>query len=228
MAKFCPNCGTQLEDDSVFCTSCGSRVEMPEEPQPQPTYNYSYQPEPADEPEEEKKPIEEPKKDNSSAKTAIALVSVFLVIAIAAVLVFTMFFTPKGIARRYANAYYHGRARQVVSFYPSFVWEDRDEKKDAIDDLKDVLEDLEDEYKKIKIEKVVVHKLSKDERESFEDSMEYLEKMFDDFDADKVKGKNVRKVSIMVSYKDDDNNWLTRVENMYLVKYKGFWKVFTF
>ena len=44
MARFCPNCGSRLEDNVLFCSSCGTKVEIQPEPQPQP--QYAPQPEP--------------------------------------------------------------------------------------------------------------------------------------------------------------------------------------
>ena len=29
---FCPNCGSQLEDDAAFCTNCGTSISKDEEP----------------------------------------------------------------------------------------------------------------------------------------------------------------------------------------------------
>ena len=39
MAKFCPNCGTQLEDNTPFCGNCGTQMntQTPVEPQPSTT-----------------------------------------------------------------------------------------------------------------------------------------------------------------------------------------------
>lgn len=33
MARFCPKCGTSLQDDQAFCPNCGTRVASPEAPQ---------------------------------------------------------------------------------------------------------------------------------------------------------------------------------------------------
>ena len=33
MAKFCKNCGNQMEDEAAFCGNCGARVEVVEEAQ---------------------------------------------------------------------------------------------------------------------------------------------------------------------------------------------------
>ena len=32
MAKFCPNCGAENEEDSGFCTECGSNLKTAEKP----------------------------------------------------------------------------------------------------------------------------------------------------------------------------------------------------
>ena len=33
MARFCPQCGTTVQDDQTFCPNCGTRVVLPEAPQ---------------------------------------------------------------------------------------------------------------------------------------------------------------------------------------------------
>lgn len=43
MAKFCPNCGTQCEDNAVFCAGCGNKLAAPAAPQ-QPVYQAPQQP----------------------------------------------------------------------------------------------------------------------------------------------------------------------------------------
>ena len=32
MSQFCHSCGTKLPDDAVFCSGCGTRVKLPEQP----------------------------------------------------------------------------------------------------------------------------------------------------------------------------------------------------
>ena len=39
--KFCPNCGTQLEDSAAFCTNCGSPVAAAPSVPAEPMYSYS-------------------------------------------------------------------------------------------------------------------------------------------------------------------------------------------
>ena len=43
MAKFCPNCGAQMEDHVMFCAACGSQCSANPQPQ-QPAYQPMYQP----------------------------------------------------------------------------------------------------------------------------------------------------------------------------------------
>ncbi len=49
--KICPNCGAQLDDSAVFCTTCGAKLAQPQAPvaaAPAPNYNQqAYAPAPA-------------------------------------------------------------------------------------------------------------------------------------------------------------------------------------
>lgn len=71
MGKFCPNCGTALDDMAVFCGNCGTKLEAPAAPQ-QPVYE---QPIP-----------QQPKK--SKKGLVVAIVAIVAVIGIAAALYF--------------------------------------------------------------------------------------------------------------------------------------------
>ena len=50
MAKFCKNCGMQLEDEAIFCPGCGTKMAAPEQqqyaPPPPPTGQQQYAPPP--------------------------------------------------------------------------------------------------------------------------------------------------------------------------------------
>ena len=43
--KHCVNCGAELQDEAVFCTSCGSQADSVQDaaPQPEPAPEYTYQ-----------------------------------------------------------------------------------------------------------------------------------------------------------------------------------------
>ena len=76
MSKFCPNCGTPLEDVAVFCGSCGAKVAAPAQPQqPAPQQYYAEQP-----------VVQQPKK--SKKGLVVAIIAIIAVIGIAAFLYF--------------------------------------------------------------------------------------------------------------------------------------------
>ena len=44
--KTCPNCGAQMQDDSLFCTACGTRLEQQEQNQQEQQQQQSYRQQP--------------------------------------------------------------------------------------------------------------------------------------------------------------------------------------
>lgn len=228
--KFCPNCGTQLADDAVFCSGCGANIESQVNTQQPPysdnqygyqapDYGYDQAPQPA--------PKAKKKFDLKSMpkKKLLILAGAALAVILAVILAFTFLIGPGALARRYVNAYMNGNAKQYVNCLPSFYWEDNDEKQEAIEDYEDTFEDVKEDVKNAKIEKIVVQKLSKDEREDVEDRVEYYKQYFDNFKANKFNVNSVKKVSVMVSYKDGDGELQTYLFHLYVGKYNGKWVV---
>lgn len=219
MAKFCPNCGSQLENDSLFCASCGTRVEI--EPQPQPTYT------PAggvNTPPTPPTPVNKLK--SKLTKKHLVLGGSILAGIIVVILALALLFPgPKAVAKKYVKGYLNGNAKQVVSCAPSFFYEDKDEKNEAIENLEEIFEDMElDEFDKIKYEIKDVTKLSRDEREQLESMLEMYERYYDDFDADSINVKKAKKVEVKITVKDGGDTHRETFE-IILVKYKGQWKV---
>ena len=228
--KFCPNCGTQLADDAVFCSGCGTNL-GPQVNTQQPPYsddqygyqapNYGYDQAPQSAPKAKKKFDLK----NISKKKLIILGGALLAVILAVILTFTFLIGPRALARRCANAYMNGNAKQYVNCLPSFYWDDYEEKQEAIEDYEDTFEDIKDDVKNSKIEKIVVQKLTKDEREDFEDRIEYYEKYYDNYKSGKLNVNSIKKVSVLVSYKDGDGELQTYLFHLYVAKYNGKWVV---
>ena len=218
--RFCPNCGTQLPDDAAFCTNCGTRFES--QPQQAPANNqYGYQA-PQAQQKPKKSPLEFIKK--MPKKKLIILGSAILTGIIVLILALTLLTGPKAVARKAAKAYMKGNAKQYVNCLPEFWFDDKDDKKDYIEDLQDSWDD-DDDYKKVKVEKVVVQKLTKDEREDWEDYAEDMEDYDDNFNAKKLNIRSIKYVTVLVSYVDEDGCPDTETFTYYIGKYKGKWSV---
>ena len=228
--KFCPNCGTQLADDAVFCSGCGTNL-GPQVNTQQPPYsddqygyqapNYGYDQAPQPAPKAKKKFDLK----NISKKKLIILGGALLAVILAVILAFTFLIGPRALARRCANAYMNGNAKQYVNCLPSFYWDDDEEKQEAIEDYEDTFEDIKDDVKNSKIEKIVVQKLTKDEREDFEDRIKYYEEYYDNYKSGKLNVNSIKKVSVLVSYKDGDGELQTYLFHLYVAKYNGKWVV---
>ena len=210
MARFCPACGSQLEDNAMFCASCGAKIE----PQPftnNQYNNYGYQ--------SHNNPA--PKKKGIDAKTIILIAgAAILLIAMLITGLSIVFPGPKAVARRYTKAYLDGNAKKMINTMASFMWDnDPDEKKEGIDALEKIYDvyNFED-FDKVKFKVKEVNKLSKSERENLQEFLDAFD------DADSVKIKNSKKVEVKVTITDGSETYRGTIE-IFLVKYKGFWKV---
>lgn len=86
MSKFCPNCGTALDDMAVFCGGCGTKLDAPAAPQ-QPVYEQPIPQQPVYEQPVFEQPIpQQPKK--SKKGLVIAIIAIIAVVGIAAGLYF--------------------------------------------------------------------------------------------------------------------------------------------
>lgn len=224
MAKFCPKCGSALDDNAVFCTSCGENMN---------SYAQNPTPESNPNPNPGKKPniklpafvaniLSLPKK-KLMIYGGIALAAIVAII----VAICLIFPSPKMVVRNYMNGFLHKNAGQIINCYPSFMWEDNDEKKEAKEELKDALEDLElDEYDKVSYEIIDVNKLTKSQRESWESRLESYEDIYDKFKASNCNLKTAKEIEVKITIKDGGDTRRTTV-SFILINYRGVWKIFS-
>lgn len=220
MARFCPACGSQLEDNAMFCASCGTKLE-PQQFTNNQYNNYGYQ-----------SHNSAPKKKGIDAKTIILIAgAAILLIAMLITGLSIVFPGPKAVAKRFTNGIIKGNPTKIVNCMPSFLWEnDRDEKAELIDNLETYLESIFDEiedYDKITIKVKEVNKLSKSERDELTSQLELIELALDDFDADAINPKKARKVNLKLVIEDGADTIREDVE-ITVIKYRGQWKVFPY
>lgn len=233
MAKFCPNCGTQLEDSCLFCATCGSKVEV--QPQPQPTYVPPVEPQPTyTQPQPNYNQFNNaayqapaaapnPKKQKTKKLLIIggSILAAVLAIVIALILIFP---GPKAVVNKMTKAIEQGNLEKAVNCMPSFLWDnDDDTKEDMIDYIEEMWEDEEIEDYDISCKIKEVSKLSRSEREDLQDFLEMLEDEVD-FDADDINVKKAKKVEVKVTIKDGSYTERETIE-VFVIKYKGQWKV---
>ena len=153
----------------------------------------------------------------------IALAAIVAII----VAICLIFPSPKMVVNNYMNGILHGNATQIVNCYPSFMWEDNDEKKEAIESLKDAIEDMElDEYDKVSFEIIDVNTLSKSQRESWESRLESYEDSYDKFKASNCNLKTAKEIEVKVTIKDGGDTRRTTVKFI-VMNYRGIWKIFS-
>lgn len=213
MAKFCSNCGTQCEDDAMFCASCGSSLNAPEPEQSAPEQPVSEQPKTKVDELLARVKLDRPK--------AIMIGAIAAAVLVLIILLTSLFPSPKAVTKKYMSGIKSGNAEAVVNCMPSFLWaNDKDKKEDFIDNFEDSFEEME--FEKFTYKITDVEKLEDDEKEDYLEGFEYLEKMLDDFDSDDVT--DVRIVKVKVTMKVDGEQETETLELM-LIKYKGQWKV---
>ena len=200
--KNCPNCNLQLEDDAVLCPECGASLESEAE-----------QTELAP-----KKPSKKQLVIGGAICVAVLTVILSLILSL---------FGPKALARRYVKASFNGNAKHYVNCMPSFMWEDDEEKEELIEMYEEYFED-EEEYKRLRIEKIVVQRFTKDEQKDVEDAIDFLEAMFDNLKEGKLKAGTFRNITVFVTYEDADGDSHTKEISLVAFKYKGQWKTFPF
>ena len=202
MSKFCNNCGSEMEDDVVFCPNCGAQ----------------------DAPAYEEAPAA---KKEVPVKKLIILGSIAAVIVALIVWVF-LAAGPKRAVERFEKVV-NGKGK-IADIYPdkylAYVKDATNKSKnDWLDDKKDGYEDDLEGYKddygsNVKINYTVVEKknLSKDD---YENLKEYLEESY------KIKENTVKgavRMAVRVDYKGRDGNTF-EYEEVMAVNINGKWYV---
>lgn len=223
MSKFCNNCGSEMEDDVVFCPNCGAQdapayQEAPAAYNEEQTYGETY---------EEAAPEQEaPAKNNNLIKLIIAGGAAVVVI-ILAILIFGS--SPQKAINNYQAAL-NGNAGKFVAMAPNAYWTyakdegkvaKADVKKEYKDQYEDMKEDLEDTFgknAKIKIKVTDKKKMSKKDLKAVGD---YLEEAYE-IDDKKVKAGWEMEVEITYKGKDDDMEF---EDELRVVKIGGQWYV---
>ncbi len=151
---FCPNCGTQLEDNALFCGSCGTRMSADQQPQQaQPQYEQpQYQQPQYEQPQyqqygqpqyQQYGQPQAPKKNKTPIFIAIGAVAAVAVIALVLVLVLGggSNNSAKGAIELYFDIM-QGDADRIEDMAPKAVWDYMEDEYGT--SLKDMKEELED------------------------------------------------------------------------------------
>ena len=167
MPKFCPQCGSQISDDSAFCANCGTRIAEPASINNTP---YETQPLSADSYSVDQwvsfesnagNGYEIPK-NNSKRNKIIGISAVGIVLIAVIAIVFSLIFGGyKGAVRRYMNTskeYIYCRLPKVVSKNIKVKYDILKSEKYNKDELDELEEHLEDQYKDVVDEKIKVSK----------------------------------------------------------------------
>lgn len=204
MSKFCQNCGSEMQDQEVFCANCGTQNDAA------------------------------PAADNKKKLFAIigGAVAIVLVLVLLVPMIFGG--AQKAAAQKYLNAYYKGNVGSLKSLAPEEYWEYVDDKLDLEvkdvkddwkDDWKDNLEDIvEDEgFEESYGDKGKISYKYQDKREADKDVLKAVKKYLDStYD---IKEKDVKALYIVdftYTYKGDKNKDV-ETGSVYVVQIKNKW-----
>ena len=239
MAKFCANCGTELDQNALFCGNCGAKqAEAPApapapapmaQPAPQATYEapaatqynaYAYQPQATYAPQA---PVAPARKKSGFPKLAIILGSIALGILALVLIISLAFPGPKATVKKFMKAVESGNAEKLVNLMPDFYFEDEFEKEEAIEIYEEMYEDLE--YEDFTYEIKDIRELKSSEIEDMQEMFEYLETYYDDFNASDVTDYRIDKVKYQATV---DGETEKDTMEILLIKYQGKWCIYEF
>ena len=130
MAKFCSNCGMQLDDNTVFCTNCGAIID-----QPQAAQQPQYQPAPGFVPPVvNQQPAPKPKKSKKGLIIGLSIGGALLLIGIIIGILFATGVlggkkydnTPSGVVEQLMDGFIESDGEKIIDCMPSFYWDNNE------------------------------------------------------------------------------------------------------
>ena len=244
MSKYCQNCGTQMDDNAMFCSNCGFKVVNVAENQQQVqqnqtqqqvqgiNYNQGYY--------QQQNANLVPKKKSKKVIIAISAVSFVLVVAIVVGCI-TLFSknSPTDVVEKYANAaFVTHNAEDMVDTMPDGVlntameeyrnagYDEVKTKKDYVELQQKYLDKYYDELYEGSPDAKFTYKVSHEQ----EFTSSELKDAIDDFKKkEKIVVSDARKVKLFVSLSYTDSNGVDKVDNdtweLIVVKVDNSWRI---
>lgn len=213
MAKFCSNCGSQMNDEDKVCGQCGT-----------PVAGANVNPTPAAAPA-----ADEGKKKNNNIIIALIAIAIVAIVALVVVVNIASNFTGyKGTLNKMVKALEDDDTDALIALSSSIsdeineAWYGDDFEEyyeDAIDSVLDKYEDKVENIKKISYEITDETELSKRNMEDLEEAM------VDNYDMDFSDIKKVVKVDLKITVKGSKKSGSYNVEDLIMVKEDGGWKI---
>ncbi len=238
MSKYCQNCGTQMDDNAMFCSNCGFKVvnvaENQQVKQPFQELKEQYQ-----------QPIQQrvevlPKKKSKKVIIAISAVSFVLVVAIVVGCI-TLFSknSPTDVVEKYANAAFvthnaedmvdtmpDGVLNTAMEEYRSAGYDEVKTKKDYVELQQKYLDKYYDELYEGSPDAKFTYKVSHEQEftsSKLKDAIEEFKKKA------KIVISDARKVKLFVSLSYTDSNGVDKVDNdtweLIVVKVDNSWRI---
>ncbi len=213
MAKFCSNCGSQMNDEDKVCGQCGT-----------PVAGANVNPAPVAAPA-----ADEGKKKNNNIIIALIAIAIVAIVALVVVVNIASNFTGyKGTLNKMVKALEDDDTDALIALSSSIsdeineAWYGDDFEEyyeDAIDSVLDKYEDKVENIKKISYEITDETELSKRNMEDLEEAM------VDNYDMDFSDIKKVVKVDLKITVKGSKKSGSYNVEDLIMVKEDGGWKI---
>lgn len=229
--KFCTKCGTQLNDDSKFCNTCGAQQAIqPQNPQPQYAQPHYAQPQyGAPVP-----PANQPKK---KSKIWIIPVAAVAAVLMAVLIVFIVklnsggAFTINGAIDEFFDAYSTCDTTDYINItlskdmFKAVASEYDMDTTEFIDYIDRNMESLKNTYGKMKFKIIEIHEPDFEDKDDVKECIEDIE----DDTGVKVKLQAICEVEVEYSRWDKTiNEWIDDTETFELYKVGGKWYVWIF
>ena len=212
MVKFCPNCGTQLEDNTPFCSNCGTQMntQTPVEPQPSTT-----------------------KKPNQKKILIAVIASVVAIAAIVGILFAVGILgnknddsglanTPESIVKVFLKSASQNNAEKAIDCYPSFIWGNDETRKEI---YLSGIQSFIDSYPNLSFQILSTKDLSNSKKQTWESWLQWEQLRVGGFVAADIT--EFKTVEAKLTYTKNNK---TETENITftVIKFKNEWKILDF
>ncbi len=210
---FCPNCGTQIDENALFCGVCGTKLSANEQPQyEQPQY---------EQPQYEQ-PVypQAPKKNNIALFIAIGAVAVVAVVAI--VLLLVLGGGGSGSAKGAVELYMDvvtGDFEKLENMAPKAVWNYLEDEEDIT--IKEMKSEMKESLSLLS-EMKITYKVGDSEKLDKDLTEDIAEELADIYDLDENSIKEARTFEVEITAKVLGES-MTESEEVTVIKVGGSW-----
>ena len=219
MPKFCPQCGSQISDDSAFCANCGTKFEEVAS-----INNASYEAQPVDSYSVDQGAIYEAPNKSAKRNKIIGIAAVAIVLIVVIGIVISLFTGGyKGAVKAYMKAIETCDYDDIEDAMPEVMIDAMLEEYDGDKDKVEKLWKSEwDEVSSVDYDIVDSEKFNKDQLDGLK---KYLEGAFEDSVDEKIKVSKAYEVKTKVKFESKDGDEEADTFYFIVAKVNGDWGV---